>query len=358
MKAHESMEEKARAQVYLGESFGVDDLPAPTLSKELIGYFFTSDVTRFLLGRQHAKSARSYYERPRLAFLRHGFVVGDWSRPQGARRFVEGIDLLNAPFQFVGSVADAERLAREAGVADTALEGSMTSAGALFNTLSLFAAAAAQNVRTVTIRSDQAGDLQGIAVPPAIKSVLQEELAQGQTLLLPARLVKLNEVDTYGWWSIDPETGLALGKMELGGAQGLTEVTQMHEKIEKWTEIFAKFYGGVMRCYMNALGENLGSIDVLEGRVNVKHGAPGESPMPDASKLAQCVISQACDTIAELLTEAAITPAFAKEAEEAIKPLQRLIAEWTAEQAIEKAKGQIQKGVAAACEKRLGGGGE
>ena len=358
MKAHESMEEKARAQVYLGESFGVDDLPAPTLSKELIGYFFTSDVTRFLLGRQHAKSARSYYERPRLAFLRHGFVVGDWSRPQGARRFVEGIDLLNAPFQFTGSAADAERLAREAGVADTALEGSMTSAGALFNTLPLFAAAAAQNVRTVTIRPDQAEDLQGIAVPPAIKAVLREELAQGQTLLLPARLVKLNEVDTYGWWSIDPETGLALGKMELGGAQGLTEVTQMHEKIEKWTEIFAKFYGGVMRCYMDALGESLGSIDVLKGRVNVKHGAPGESPMPDPSKLAQCVISQACDTIADLLVEASITPAFAREAEEAIKPLQRLIAEWIGDQMVDYAKGKIQKNVAAACEQRLGGGGE
>jgi hypothetical protein len=80
--------------------------------------------------------------------------------------------------------------------------------------------------------------------------------------------------------------------------------------------------------------------------------------MSDASKLAQCVISQACDTIADLLVEAAITPAFAREAEEAIKPLQRLIAEWLGDQVVDYAKGKIQNNVSTACEQRLGGGGE
>jgi hypothetical protein len=350
LKAQESMEEKARARAYLGEGFGVDDLPGPALPTELTDYFFSSDVARFLLSKRHAPTSKSYYERPRLAFFRHGFVVGDWSKPQGAHRFAEGIDLLNAPFQFVGKTEDAQRLGMEAGIADTALERLTVQPDRSFNTVPLFAAASAQGVSILTITPGQKPALDDLPIPPAIKNVLAGELAQAQTLILPARLVKLSDTQTYGWWSVDPATSMALGKMELGGAQGMTETAELHERIEKWTEIFAKFYGGLLQCYMMALGENLGGLEILKTG-HMEHGAPGESPMPDSDKLATCVIKQACDTIKEIIAEAAVSPAFAKEAEAEIRPIKEIIMEWAMEQAATKS---AEWAAGKACEEAAG----
>jgi hypothetical protein len=281
-----------------------------------------------------------------LAFFRHGFVVGDWDKPQEAHRFAEGIDLINAPFQFVGDSNDAQELAMEAGIADTALERLTMKFGRSVNTVPLFAAASAQGVPILTVTADQKPALDGVFIPPAIKTVLAGELTQGQMLILPSRLVKLNDVQTYGWWSIDPETGMALGKMELGGAQGMVETAQMHERIEKWTEIFAKFYGGLLQCYMLALGENLGGLETLETG-HLKHHAPGESPLPDADKLASCVIEKGCEAIAELMAEATTSVAFAKEAAGEIKSVKRIMAEWAGATAYEKGAGY---GFGKACE--------
>ena len=357
LKVQESMDEKARAHIYLGEAFGAGDLAAPTLSKELIGYFLSSDVTRHLLGRQSAGSTKWYYQRPRLAFFRHGFVVGDWAQPQGPPRFTEGIDLLNSPFQFVGPSEAAARLATESGVADTALEASLMPRGVVFNTLPLFAAASSQGVATMTIRADQRARLQDVSVPPAIRRALEDDLAQGRMLVLPSRLVTLNDVQTFGWWSVDPATGFALGKMELGGAQGLVEVAKMNERIVKWTEMFTKFYSGVMRCYLGALADNLGATTDAVKTFELKAGKRGESPVPGSDHLAQCVVTQICDFIAELIVEAAVNPAFAKQAGEAVEGLKKVLMEWAKEQAVDKVKGKIKGAVAASCMERMGGGG-
>lgn len=361
MKAQESMDEKARAHIYLGEAFGVDDLAAPTLSKELIGYFLSSDVTRHLLGRQSGGSTRWFYQRPRLAFFRHGFVIGDWAQPQGPPRFTEGIDLLNSPFQFVGPGGAASRLATESGVADTALEASLMPGGAVFNTLPLFAAAGSQGVSTMTIRADQRARLQEVTVPPPIRRALEDDLAKGQMLVLPSRLVRLNDVQTFGWWSVDPATGFALGKMELGGAQGLVEVAKMNERIVKWTEMFTKFYSGVMRCYLGALADNLGATTDAVRTFELKAGKRGESPVPGSDHLAQCVVKQICDFIAELIVEAAVNPAFARQADETVEGLKKVLMEWMKQQAMDAArdtvKGKIKGAVTASCEESMGVGG-
>jgi hypothetical protein len=143
--------------------------------------------------------------------------------------------------------------------------------------------------------------------------------------------------------------------MELGGAQAMTETSEMHERIEKWTEIFAKFYGGLLKCYMQALGDNLGGIEVLKTG-HMAHGAPGESPMPDSDVLASCVIKQACDAVAEIITEAALSPAFAEEAEAEIRPIEEIITNWAMEKGAEKIQGDIKDDLAKACEERAGAG--
>lgn len=69
--------------------------------------------------------------------------------------------------------------------------------------------------------------------------------------------------------------------------------------------------------------------------------------------LADCVIAQACDTIADILAEAAVAPAFAKESEKLVQPLQKIITEWIGEQALKKAQGLIKDSAAKACEERM-----
>jgi hypothetical protein len=271
--------------------------------------------------------------------FRHGFVVGDWSRPQGAPRFAEGIDLLNSPFQFVGDSNDARRLALESGIVDTALERLTVHPDRSFNTLPLFAAASAQGVSIRTLTAGQKSALDDVAVPSPIHNVLAGELAQGQTLILPARLVKLGDVQTFGWWSLDPDTGLALGKMEMGGAQAMEEHIQLRKATGKLSYILGKFYGGLLRCYMTAEGKSLG-------------GAEGNS-----EQLAECVIADSCDLVAELTAMAATTTVFADasegEIEEEIKMADDLIIEWVTEEGVDYPTG---KGLAAACEAVVKGG--
>jgi hypothetical protein len=185
---------------------------------------------------------------------------------------------------------------------------------------------------------------------------LEDDLAQGRVLILPSRLVTLNDVRTFGWWSVDPATGFALGKMELGGAQGMVEVAKVNERIEKWTQMFTKFYGGVMRCYLGALADNLGATTDALKTFELKTGHRGESPVPGTDTLAECVMKQICDFITELIVEAAITPAFAKQAGETVEGLKKVLMEWMKEQAVDYAKGKIKGAAAAACEEGMGGG--
>jgi hypothetical protein len=357
LKDAQSVEQKARARAYLGESFGLNDLPGPALPAELTDYFLASDMARFVLGAQDAPHVRSYYERPRLAFFRHGFVVRDWAK--SAPRFTEGIDLINAPYQFAGNPEEALRLGMETGIVDTALERLTVRPNRSFNTVPLFAAALAQGVSILTLTSEQAAALADLALPPAIKNVLAGELAQGKTLILPAHLVKLSNVETYGWWSVDPTSGVVLGKMELGGAQALIEYNEMNEKMEKWEEIFTKFYGGILRCYMQALGQNLGLVDEgpfgipLPGHLG-EHGGPGEDPAPGMDQLAECIISRACEAIADITVMCAVEPGLGYVGDteiNTIKSIRQVIWDWSRDTAVAKgssyALGKACEGAAA-----------
>jgi hypothetical protein len=296
-------------------------------------------VARFLLAKRHGLKAKSYYERPRLALFRHGFVVGDWSRPQGALRFADGIDLLNSPFQFVGDSKDAQRLAMESGIVDTALERLTVHPDRSFSTLPLFAAASAQGVSIRTLTAGQKSGLDDVDVPAPIRNVLAGELVQGQTIILPARLVKLGNTQTFGWWSLDPDTGLALGKMEMGGAQAMEENIQLRKATGKLSYILGKFYGGLLTCYMTAEAESLGGAE--EG----------------SEELAECVVADSCDLVAELTAMAATTAVFAwaseGEVEEEIKMADDLIAEWVTEESVDYPTGKL---LGAVCEAVAAGG--
>jgi len=333
MKAQESMEEKARGQVYLGHDFGADDLAGPALPPELLKFAFASDLGQLALGHQGAAGVLRYYERPRLLFLRHGFMVADWSKPAGARRYREGIDLINAPLRFIGEGEETRQLALETGIADTALERFFTSGRADFNTVPLFAAASDQGVPLQAVGPAQASALDSLTLPPAIKRVLADELAQGRTLVVPMRLVALNQTQTFGWWSIDSSTGYALGKMESGGAQDMSETATLQEKVRPIAEIFGRFYGGLTGCFMLSMADQLvppsGPYTVLDGSA-LPYGGGHLPTLKGGGDLGECVVGVTCQAIKELSDEAMSSLELSKVDEKIIKNLRELIAEWAA----------------------------
>ena len=83
--------------------------------------------------------------------------------------------------------------------------------------------------------------------------------------------------------------------------------------------------------------------------------------MPGSDHLAQCVMKEICDFIAELIVEAAINPAFARQADETVEGLKKVLMEWMKQQAMDQAKGWVKgkaKGaVTASCEQSMGIGG-
>ena len=313
------------------------DIGTPVVAPQLLGFFVASGLRRHALCAHAGSPVRLVQIQPRIALLRHGFEVADWTRPGALPpRYREGIDLVNTPFRCTGPADRATAVAVQAGIADTALEVYALRHPADWNTLPVLAAAQAQKLELLTLRA--AGGLGAVETAPPIRAVLAAELAAGRALVLPRRPVVYLGGHAVGWWSVDPASGYALGRMELGGGQGFVEVTKMHERITDWTEIFGKFYGNLMKCFMGELGNALGSVEPdwahLDVKVTINHGGAGDSPMPSANQLTQCAIGAACEALSDLLTSY-FSQASAAEGE--AEALREMIAHWVNEKALEKA---------------------
>jgi hypothetical protein len=130
---------------------------------------------------------------------------------------------------------------------------------------------------------------------------MRDDVGSGHALVAPARLVSVEGQPQFGWWSVDLQTGYTIGRMDLGGAQGLVESSQINEKITQWTETFIKFYGNVIHCYMGAVENALGSVKMVNGKVavTINHGT---DPSPSTAQVADCLIDAACDTLADLVS--------------------------------------------------------
>jgi hypothetical protein len=258
------------------------DLPGPLLSPELLTFFLSSGNTEHQIQMQFAPQVRAYYQHPRLAFIRRGFAVSDWADASKRVSYREGIDIINSPFGFAGHPEQQTALAMRWGAADTALELRFSlNGGDAFNTLPLMAAANSAKVPMVTIGPAQKAALTSVSVPASIKAALDRDLIDDRAIVAPEHLIDMNGTHTYGWWSIERDTGYAIGKMELGGAQGLTEYTKLQQTIPKQSYIAGGMMGDILRCYMGGVASVLG-------------GAASKST-------ADCVQSACCKAINELL---------------------------------------------------------
>jgi hypothetical protein len=327
----------------LGEkrALSASDLPALPPAFQLWNFFLTSGLKHQAIAAAEAKPARSIHVRPRLAFIRHGFNLADWTKPgQKKLRYEEGIDLVNAPFAFLGDAAAAKDLALRAGLTDTAFEQYAINAKSSLNTFPLMAAAQTQKVPLVTITD--AKQIDALKIAPAIRAVLAGEVADGRVLLLPNRPVELQGTHVVGWWSIDPATGYAIGKMELGGAQAMVEKGQTEEKVSEWTQTYVKIMGDALKCFEGEVTKAF--------KQDVKAAILGgdAAQTPGADTMASCLRDAACDALKDMAT-GRISNAVA---ERESKMLKDLLFNWLRGQAID----QAGKAESAGCQALLGGG--
>ena len=286
----------------LGQKIDLSNLPGPGLSPQLLAFALASSLAEHSLQRG-LPGVRAYYERPRILFLRHGFGIADWSELPRVGAYREGIDLVNSPFAFLGGQESATSLAMRWGIADTALElGVNLAQPTPLNTLPLVSAALSQGTSVNAFSSDQKSNLNPISVPSAIKAVLEDDMSGGDTLVAPLSLVSIAGKQTYGWWSIQPG-GYAVGRMELGGGQAMSEnaIVEVNSSINK---IVIQLNANVVRCGFAA------SADVLAGAENA-----GTGP---------CVEAAVCEAYMDLVYEGAyflFMPVGGKEAEKGIQKI-------------------------------------
>jgi len=273
--------------------------------------------------------------KPRLK-QRKGMVKVDWLDPNSEHWQQSASELITLFEQHIGKPRQSW---------DTALEQYALHDRARLNTLPLFAALHDQKIELTTL-SDPT-DAQKIAVPDAIRAAVLRDLEHGQVVIAPMQMVRFEHGHAYGWWSLDPKTGYVIGKMDLGGAQGLAEASEMNERITEWTEAYVKFLGNVLKCYQGAIEDALGSVKPnyknLSVDVTINHG---NDPSPTTEALIACVKDAACDALKDFIATELNSAACAEEAES----IKEMILKWETE--------QITGGAADAggklCEKALG----
>ena len=317
LKAEFAASEQALAEVYLGRPMKAEPGGTPQRPSQLVQFFVYSGLTHHVLAAGAAAPLRPYQLRPQLAFYRHGGVVHDWSRPERLRRIQDSIDLVNMPFDIVGRHDEASLLRVKLGVADTALESAFARQSGDFNTLPLVEAAADQKIPSVVLRSADPAAVDRLAIPVAIRRVLRDELTAGRTIVAPTALVALNQVRTFGWWSIDPESGVPLGQMELGAGQAVSETTGLTKALLTGGHTFSKFYGGMLGClFMEAADQLLDNPQEVTPTFSIAKGhyIPGLPAISSGKHtLAECLVEKMCEAVVEYAFLAAESAAWVGE---------------------------------------------
>jgi hypothetical protein len=293
--AEQAMTEQALATRYLGKAFDRAHVAPPQFPRQLAEFYFHSSMSHDLLVDSDGQGIRMFYERPQLGFVRHGVVVHDWSNPGGLRRFQDSLDLINLPYAFVGPADAARNLRLQVGVADTSLERALAREGLDFNTLPLMAAAGAQNVAIMTVEPSEPAKIRQLTIPAALKSVMLHELASGRTLVVPTNLVAMNDVKAYGWWSVDPETGVPLGHMDLGAGQGAVESAKLTEATATLSHTLGKLYGGFVACLFMEAANQLGPQEGLQPGFTI----PGTAAVQRGQDLGECLAAKWCEAVIE-----------------------------------------------------------
>ncbi|HEX4793877.1 MAG TPA: hypothetical protein VH370_08805 [Humisphaera sp.] len=96
--------------------------------------------------------------------------------------------------------------------------------GPVQNTAELLEKSAAQEIKWLAFRNGNDARWEQIEVSPDVRARINQDMASGYAVLVPQKSVELAEgLSRFGWWRVNPSTGEALGRMESGAGQALTE---------------------------------------------------------------------------------------------------------------------------------------
>ena len=115
---------------------------------------------------------------------------------------------------------------------------------------------------------------------PVLRALRDDVASQGPVVAPPA-FVSVAGTSRYGWWSFAAGTPYALGKMELGGGQDLSEQAQLR-KLPNRIAPFIKFDGNLTKCFVSA----------------ALTGVAGEAAQ---AQLSGCMIASICQLIGDLI---------------------------------------------------------
>lgn len=194
------------------------------------------------------------------------------------------------------------------GVLNSALEGKIIETITGQTTLTapaILAQAEEQGIELVALTADDQNSLSALALPQDVQAMVEQELAAGYHVLVPARFVSLGagaDPVRVAWWRIDPNSGEALGVLDTGLHQGMTF----------WENV-------ILNMYLGQLGKMCKTcptepIDILVGfdqtlinfAGNVLKAVQVDKPWAQIKSEAMAATgAQVVQTIAELVTAGA-----------------------------------------------------
>jgi hypothetical protein len=233
-------------------------------------------------GTASIQAARTYFARPGLVAFETRVTSPD------AAALTRGYDIVAWPSRVVinpssggASPAQAALLPLQSGALATGLELELTQAqrlgatGPALSASNVLTEAQTEGVPLVVLRAGDAGlaAIGGIAAPDSIKAELAADVAGGQSLIVPSRLVTVGGQPQYGWWRFDAPSGELIGTIpgERGGAfidQEMTEYAIQALEVANnalcfagaWKEGGTAGLGEAMGCFitLTTFGAGLG----------------------------------------------------------------------------------------------------
>lgn len=228
-----------------------------------------------LRGRMEASSGyRFYIDRPQIVFFRHRLTPGR----QNAVQVAEGIDVFDngmAALAAQGGAAVQANAVR--GYADDEIERRVISS---FGGSDDIVTADLTEPPGVALRALDASQIGSVPAPPNVRSALAASIGAG-IAIAPSQPRTIAGAPRFGWWSLDPDTGNMVGRLDMGGGQADTEYTiDLGKAMQQMRD--AQFLGSCMECYYGAQADRIRGVS--EGDVELSQ--------------AQCVAAAACSYIA------------------------------------------------------------